>query len=178
MINNLYFKKNIRINIDDLIEENIPKILLIKDNKLTNKAIKTFKDIFNLFSIDNKMNKNQYAKLVNSIIKEEVNENDERINYLFSNYNINNDGLLLFEEFLKFYFDSINDKIKVVWDNLYSLGDNNLLEKIKKLIMIIYKNNLEEFEKNDEFSNLLKIFHEKIYKITLLMEKKMNLLNF
>ena len=44
--------------------------------------------------------------------------------------------------------------------------------------MIIYKNNLEEFEKNDEFSNLLKIFHEKIYKITLLMEKKMNLLNF
>ena len=25
MINNLYFKKNIRINIDDLIEENIPK---------------------------------------------------------------------------------------------------------------------------------------------------------
>ena len=138
MINNLYFKKNIRINIDDLIEENIPKILLIKDNKLTNKAIKTFKDIFNLFSIDNKMNKNQYAVLMSSIIKEEVNENDEEINDLFSNYNINNDGLLLFEEFLKFYFDSINDKINVVWDNLYSLGDNNLLEKIKKLIMIIY----------------------------------------
>ena len=105
MINNLYFKNNIRINIDDLIEENIPKILLIKDNKLTNKAIKTFKDIFNLFSIDNKMNKNQYAKLVSLTIKEEVNENDERINYLFSNYNINNDGLLLFEEFLIFYID-------------------------------------------------------------------------
>ena len=83
MINNLYFKKNIRINIDDLIEENIPKILLIKDNKLTNKVIKTFKDIFNLFSIDNKMNKNQYAKLVSLTIKEEVNENDKIINYLF-----------------------------------------------------------------------------------------------
>ena len=124
------------------------------------------------------MNKTQYAKLMSLTTKKEVNENKERIYYLFLKYNINNDGLLLFEEFLKFYFDSINDKIKVVWDNLYSLGDNNLLEKIKKLIMIIYKNNLEEFEKNDEFSNLLKIFHEKIYKITLLMEKKMNLLNF
>ena len=123
------------------------------------------------------MNKTQYAKLMSLTTKKEVNENKERIYYFFK-YNINNDGLLLFEEFLKFYFDSINDKIKVVWDNLYSLGDNNLLEKIKKLIMIIYKNNLEEFEKNDEFSNLLKIFHEKIYKITLLMEKKMNLLNF
>ena len=157
MINNLYFKKNIRINIDDLIEENIPKILLIKDNKLTNKAIKTFKDIFNLFSIDNKMNKNQYAKLVSSIIKEEVNENDERINYLFSNYNINNDGLLLFEEFLKFYFDSIKDKINVVWDNLYSLGYNNLLDNNKEIDYDYILNNLEEFEKNDLFSNLLKI---------------------
>ena len=38
-------------------------------------------------------------------MKEEVNENDERINYLLSNYNINNDWLLLFEEFLIFYID-------------------------------------------------------------------------
>ena len=178
MINNLYFKKNIRINIDDLIEENIPKILLIKDNKLTNKAIKTFKDIFNLFSIDNKMNKNQYAKLVSSIIKEEVNENDKRINYLFSNYNINNDGLLLFEEFLKFYFDSIKDKINVVWDNLYSLGYNNLLEKDKEIDYEYILNNLEEFEINDLFSNLLKISNEKIYKITLLMNTKKEFIKF
>ena len=178
MINNLYCKKNIRINIDDLIEENIPKILLIKDNKLTNKAIQTFKDIFNLFSIDNKMNKNQYAKLVSSIIKEEVNENDERINYLFSNYNINNDGLLLFEEFLKFYFDSIKDKINVVWDNLYSLGYNNLLEKDKEIDYNYILNNLEEFEINDLFSNLLKISNEKIYKITLLMNTKKEFIKF
>ena len=43
MINNSYFKENISINIDDLIEENIPKILLIKDNKLTNKQLKLLK---------------------------------------------------------------------------------------------------------------------------------------
>ena len=49
MINNSYFKENISINLDDLIEENIPKILLIKDNKLTNKTISTFENIFNLF---------------------------------------------------------------------------------------------------------------------------------
>ena len=79
MISNLYFKKNIRINLDDLIEENIPKILLIKDNKLTNKAIKTFKDIFNLFSINNKMNKIQCAQFMSSIMKEEFKENNKRI---------------------------------------------------------------------------------------------------
>ena len=49
---------------------------------MTNKAIKTFKDIFNLFSIDNKMNKIQCALFMSSIIKEEENENDEHINYL------------------------------------------------------------------------------------------------
>ena len=49
------------------------------------------------------MNKIQCAQFVSSIMKEEVNEDDERINYLFSNYNINNDGLLLFEDFLKFF---------------------------------------------------------------------------
>ena len=32
MRNKLYFKENIRITIDKLINENIPKILLIKDN--------------------------------------------------------------------------------------------------------------------------------------------------
>ena len=116
------------------------------------------------------MNKTQYAKLMSLTTKKEVNENKEIIYYLFLKYNINNDGLLLFEEFLKFYFDSINDKIKVVWDNLYSLGYNNLLNKEIDYDYIL--NNLEEFEKNDGFSNWLKIFHEKIYKITLLMEKK------
>ena len=49
MRNKLYFKENIRITIDKLINENIPKILLIKDNIWTNKTIKTFEDIFNLF---------------------------------------------------------------------------------------------------------------------------------
>ena len=105
------------------------------------------------------MNKTQCALFVNSIIKEEVNENDERINYLFSNYNINNDGLLLFEEFLKFYFDLIKNKINVVWDDLYRLGYNNLLEKNKEIDYEYILNNIEEFEINDLFSNLLKITH-------------------
>ena len=49
---------------------------------MTNKAIKTFKDIFNLFSINNKINKIQCALFMSSIIKEEENENGEHINYL------------------------------------------------------------------------------------------------
>ena len=36
-------------NIKDLFKNTIPKILLIKNNKLTDKAIKIFQNIFNYF---------------------------------------------------------------------------------------------------------------------------------
>ena len=54
MIENKYFKENPRFEIEEI---NYPRILLIKDNKLTNKAINTFKNIFNLFSYNGKMNR-------------------------------------------------------------------------------------------------------------------------
>ena len=49
MIENKYFKENPRFEIEEI---NIPRLLLIKDNKLTNKAINTFKKIFDLFSFN------------------------------------------------------------------------------------------------------------------------------
>ena len=124
------------------------------------------------------MNKIQCAQFISSILKKEVNEDDERINSLFSNYNINKDGLLLFEEFLKFYFDLIKKKSNFVWNNLYSLGYNNLLDYNKEIDYDYILNNLEEFEKNDIFSNLFTISNEKIYKITLLMNTKKEFITF
>ena len=169
MINNSYFKENIRINMDELIKENIPKIMLIKNNELTEKAIKTFKEIYNLFSTNETMNKIQFSQLLSLIDKKEVNINDDRIKNLFMVYNINNDGLLLFEEFLKYYFDSIVNNINDVWNNLYSLGYNILLEKNKKIDYDFILNNTKEFEKNSIFSVLYKISKEKIYSINLSM---------
>ena len=56
MIENKYFKENPRFEIEEI---NYPRLLFIKDNKLTNKAINTFKKIFDLFSINGKMNREQ-----------------------------------------------------------------------------------------------------------------------
>ena len=47
--NNPYFEKNLSIEIDDLTKEILPKYLLIKENKLTEKILVAFKEIFNLF---------------------------------------------------------------------------------------------------------------------------------
>ena len=90
---NKYFKNNIRINmneinnIKDLFKNNIPKILLIKNNKLTDKAIKTFKEIFNLFSTNGKMNKIQGTEFVNSMMNMniQINENNKYVNNFFQN---------------------------------------------------------------------------------------------
>ena len=56
MIENKYFKENPCFEIEEI---NHPRLLLIKDNKLTNKGINNFKKIFDLFSNNGKMNRQQ-----------------------------------------------------------------------------------------------------------------------
>ena len=115
MINNSNYKDNICVEIGKM---NIPRILLIKDNKLTNKINNIFKDIFDLYSSNGKMSKSQSIEFMKEI------KRDNNINKLFS-YDIDKDGYLLFEDFMKYYYDLIKSKIYFVWDDLYNLGYNN-----------------------------------------------------
>ena len=57
MIKNSYFNKNIRIEIEGLntITFEDMKISLIKNNKFTDKAINTIKEIFSLFAKNGKL---------------------------------------------------------------------------------------------------------------------------
>ncbi len=174
IINNPFFKNNIRISMNDirdikfLFQDKIPKLLLIKNNKLTDKAIKTFQEIFNLFSTNGKMNKIQGTEFVNSMMNMniQINENNQYVNNLFSKYDIDNDGLLSFEDFIQFYLNSIKNKIDSVWKHLYLLGYNNLLEKNKEIDYYYILNHEEEFEIS-KYTNIMKISKEKIYKLSL-----------
>ena len=168
ILNNPYFKEKIRINFECLLnEENSMRILLIKNNKLTKKAEKAFKDIFDLFSYNEKMSKFQYSQLL-SVIDTDINENEEKVNKVFLKYNIDKSGLLSFKEFINLYLDLIKENKNSVWKDLYSLGYNNLLEKEIDL------NNLEDLEfeqtSDNNFRDLLKISKDKsIFKLSLLM---------
>ena len=183
IINNPYFKKNIRINMDglsnikDFFNNKIPKLLLIKNNKLTDKAIKVFKEIFNLFSINGNMNKTQGARFMSSIMNIQVNKDNKYVNNLFSKYDMNNDGLLSFQDFINFYLNLIINKIDSVWEHLYLLGYNNLLERYKEIDYNYILNYNEEFEISSCI-NLIKISKEKIYKLSLLMNIDKVFLNF
>ena len=115
MIENKYFKENPRFEIEEI---NIPRLLLIKDNKLTNKAINTFKNIFNLFSINGKMNEEEAINYFTN-----CGYGESESNKLFE-YDKDKDGFILFEDFIKYYYDLINQDLNKVWRNLEKLGYN------------------------------------------------------
>ena len=143
LINNPYFRENLNIEIED-----IPRILLISNNELNGKALKIFKEIFELFSTNNKMSKEQILKFMNKSFGLDINEY-KKISKLFSFY-ISKDEFLELDKFYKFYYDiMIEDKSKlkelkyilydnedieikgidIIWNNLYNLGYNNIIEK-------------------------------------------------
>ena len=169
MINNSYFKNRIRINLEginikDLFKNYISKLILFKDNKFIDKVTKIFKEPFNLFSTNGRMNKNQFREFMISIMN--MSENDENIDNLFSKYS--NNELLSFEDFINYYLNSITNKIDNVGNYLSSLGYNNLLEKNKEIDFNNILNYSKEFEKSS-YSNIIKISKEKIFKLSFFM---------
>ena len=117
MINNSNYKNNIFVEIEKINIDDIPKILLIKDNKLTNKINKILKEIFDLYSSNGKMSKSQSIEFMKEIKR----NNNININKLFS-YDIDKDGYLLFEDFIQYYYDLIKSNIYIVLKNLNNLG--------------------------------------------------------
>ena len=160
MIENKYFKENPRFEIEEI---NIPRLLLIKDNKLTNKAINTFKNIFDLFSINGNMNKEQSINYFTNFGYDEWRSNN-RSKELFL-YDKDKDGFILFEDFIKYYYDLINQDLKDVWYDLKKLGYNNYLNENYDLDYL--KNNKEEFEESIIFNNFTQLTNLQINKLSL-----------
>ena len=128
MIDNSYFKENIRIDLDEMYKIRFPNLILIKEDKLTDKIVKILKEIFDLFSINGKMSKEQSLELMKRIKRKNYNY---EIYKLFS-YDMDKDGFLLYEEFKKYYYDLIKNNLGLAWNNINNLGYNNYLKKNKK----------------------------------------------
>ena len=148
MIDNKNFKENIRIEIKEMRYNDLPRILLIKEDKLTNIAINAFKTIFTIFSTNGKMSKQQSIQFIQTI-----NENSDYVNKLFS-YDSDKDGFLKFEDFIKYYYNLIKSDLNFVWNNLKKLGYDKFLNE----------NNLENVEYNinelkEKYVNFFKIIN-------------------
>ena len=148
ILNDNYFANNVRINLSDLSNDEIPRMILIKNNRFTEKALKTFKDIFLSFSNKEEMNKDQlyiffiqfFQKKNDPIIRREVNN-------CMLTYDSNRDGKLTFDVFIKLiYNELIILEPKIIWKYLNNLGYNNLLDKKKKIDFHYLLNNIDECE--------------------------------
>ena len=166
------------LTIKKLSIDKIPKLILIKGDKLTEKASKIFKNIFDLFSNGTTMNKLQTAEFIGSLMDSAIDEESNYVKNVFTNYDLDNDNLLTFNDFSLFFYDMINEKSHIVWKYLYSLGYNNLLEKNKEVDYEYIINHLEEFEISIIFTNLLKICDKKIFKLSLFMDIDILFLKF
>ena len=88
---------------------------------------------------------------------------ESEINKLFL-YDKDKDGLILFDDFIKYYYDSINKNLNYVWNNLKKLGYNNYLNENCDLDYL--KNNKEEFEESIIF-NFIQLTNLKINELSL-----------
>ena len=165
MIQNIHINDEISIELEELNEKIIPRLLLIKNNKLTDKFIKRLREIFNLFSTNGKMSNMQSKEFLSRIGR----NNHSDIRYLKS-YDRDNDNFLIFEDFIQYYFDLVttSDDLKTYQDDLRYLGYNKFLDK-GKYDLDYLKSHLDEFEiQKPNLTNLFLVLNKKIIKISLL----------
>ena len=130
------FGDEIIVNKNKLLD-NISKVSLVDKSKkkLNPQLIKVLNIIFDKFTTDDKMHKEDCCCFIKEAIKEDVVPvNDSRVTSLFEAHDKNNLGYITREEFINFYYLCIihNDKTDVVWKNLNNLGIRNDLKTINE----------------------------------------------
>ena len=101
----------------------MPEQDLIIDNQLNPKAIRVLKIIFNKSATQNgEMSKDDYNQFTAQCLATYSKKYYDKIIPLYNKYDSNQDGLLSFEDFLKFYTDASIDKPSTVWSNLKSFN--------------------------------------------------------
>ena len=156
LIKSRYFNDNMNIELKNL--DISPKELLIQENKFTHLSIKILREIFELFSSNGKMSKEQSIKFINTFNNQTQNNYNNNILFSYAN-----DGFLLFENFLEYYFTLIQSNFTLVFENLIKFY--NILEKNRKYDIDYLKSHFNKLERNIILSNFLQIINKKIQKL-------------
>lgn len=117
------------------IDKLIPQADLHFNGQPNPEIVKVFNEWFDKYSNeDSKMTKELCAKFVSLVTntREEIKEDDYRINSLFMMHDKNKDDMLERDEFIGFYVDCATTpaKKKVTWENLRNMGVRNDLKRM------------------------------------------------
>lgn len=93
-------------------------------DEINPKAIRCFQIIFERYSTDGLMDKDQCNTFTGMCLGSTSSRRhyNEKISMLYDQYDDDSDGYLTFTNFLKFYKDAIDDRPITVWSNLRSFG--------------------------------------------------------
>ena len=142
------FIEGTKINIDKSnILEYIPKEVLIKDGQLSEKVKKVLTEIFELYSTEGKMNREQCAQFAYRAVEanEPISADDQRVKIFFSKYDYDRDDYLDINGFFQFFIDAIliEKKVSTVWDNIKAFDYRYDLKKLNEP--------LEDYNNDDDY---------------------------
>lgn len=82
---------------------------MLIDNKLTQKALKVFTDMFHKFAPDGKMAPKECAAYIEGATLSYCPLYDGRVNNFYTQYDQDKDRIITLDDFLKFYHDCLLD---------------------------------------------------------------------
>lgn len=124
-------------------EEFIPRVSLVKDKALTDKARSVFTELFDRFSKHAKMLPANYAEFAQGCLGDAtISENDYQIIGIYKDYDKEKKGYLALSDFLNFYETASIGREEVVWNNLKELGYGPDLNKLDAERPIVITNTL------------------------------------
>jgi len=125
----------------------VPKIDLTKNKRFTEEAKKVFEDIFEKFSENGRMSRENCAEYTKACLGDDnIRIDSYQIEGIFKDHDKENKNYLALEDFLDFYENASNTREATVWKNLSELGygsdlktldsqtndaDDNLVKTIK-----------------------------------------------
>ena len=112
----------------------IPQVELLINNEVVPECIKVFNDWYDFYSTEGKMCREDCARFVKAVTgsRDDISIEDPRIKGLFDTYDKNKDGILDREDFVGFYRECAlkQDKKRIVWDNMKTMGVRNDLKRV------------------------------------------------
>ena len=118
-------------SLDQLIPQ---EELLTKNGEVVSKLIHVFNEWYDTYSTNGKMGREDCAKFVKNVTnaRDDITPDDHRVNFMFSNYDIKNEGFIPRDGFVLFYVESTKkpDKKLTVWENLRNMGYRNDLKRL------------------------------------------------
>ncbi|CAD8119650.1 unnamed protein product [Paramecium sonneborni] len=125
MIKDLRLKKGEILMVFKKQVKEVKEMQLLDGDNLSEQAKVAFTEIFNEFSTDGKMTKEDCTRFVTGCTGNPCSIEDANIQRTFEQYDKDKDSILTLQDFFDFYTDSARSKKSTVWLNLQTLHYRN-----------------------------------------------------